>query len=417
MATEWGSTARFAVAHLGARMHYAVPCILHAAGRLELLYTDIVATKGWPRWLVPVFPGRMRTGLRRRLAARVPQVLPAGRIVHFPGFALQCARRQHAARSATELTAAYLWAGAEFCRLIIKRGLGNAGAIYAFNSAALELLRFAKERGLATALEQTLPPWSMTCRIVDQERQAWPGWEPETGEDALAEKFTDREQQEWRLADTILCASEFVVRGTQAAGGPVERCRVVPYGVDGAAISARRRSGGALRVLFCGAVGLRKGIPHLLQAAKQLPAGWFHFRLVGPIGLTDTARAEVSKHAELLGAVPRRDTLAHYQWADVFVLPTLCEGSATVCYEALAAGLPVITTPNAGSVVRDGVDGFIVPIRNSAAIAEKLELLAAQPQLLEEMSRRALDRSTEFTLERYGERLLAALDSFRPAGV
>jgi glycosyltransferase involved in cell wall biosynthesis len=80
-----------------------------------------------------------------------------------------------------------------------------------------------------------------------------------------------------------------------------------------------------------------------------------------------------------------------------------------VCYEALAAGLPVVTTENAGSVVRDGMDGFIVPIRDAAAIVERLETLDRDRPLLESMARAARERAREFTLEKYGERLLAAL--------
>lgn len=376
---------------------------------MEALYTDIVATKGWPRWLVAGWPGRMRTGLRGRLAARVPQGVPRGQIVHFPAFALKCLRRQRAAQTATELTAAYLWAGAEFCRLVLARGLGQANAVYVFNSAGLEVLQFASSRGLRTAVEQTNAPRNVVWGYIEQEREAWPGWDSDSDRDTLAEEFTARERQEWQSADKILCGSEFVAQGIEAAGGPVESCRIVPYGVDVAPVSAPRQGNGNLRVLFCGAVGLRKGIPYLLDAAKQLSADRFHFRLVGPVGLTARARAEVSGQAELLGAVPRPEMAAHYQWADVFVLPTLCEGSATVCYEALAAGLPVITTPNAGSVVRDGVDGFIVPIRDAPAIAEKLDLLLSQPELHAEMSRNALQWASQFTLEKYRERLLAAL--------
>ena len=82
----------------------------------------------------------------------------------------------------------------------------------------------------------------------------------------------------------------------------------------------------------------------------------------------------------------------HYQWADVFVLPSICEGSATVIYEAIGYGLPVVTTPNAGSVVRDGVEGFVVPIRDVAAIIQSLDRLSSDPQLRLEMSHRAGDR-------------------------
>jgi glycosyltransferase involved in cell wall biosynthesis len=99
----------------------------------------------------------------------------------------------------------------------------------------------------------------------------------------------------------------------------------------------------------------------------------------------------------------------HYAWADVFLLPSICEGSATACYEALAAGVPVITTENAGSVVRDGIDGFIVPIRDAGAIVERLEMLHRDRELLESMARGALQRASEFTVEKYGDRLIAAL--------
>ena len=77
----------------------------------------------------------------------------------------------------------------------------------------------------------------------------------------------------------------------------------------------------------------------------------------------------------------------------------------------VAAGLPVITTPNAGSVVRDGIEGFIVPIRDAGAIVERLERLARDRELLGWMSDKALERSAEFTVDRYGERLVAALEA------
>jgi glycosyltransferase involved in cell wall biosynthesis len=109
--------------------------------------------------------------------------------------------------------------------------------------------------------------------------------------------------------------------------------------------------------------------------------------------------------------------MEHYTWADVFLLPTVCEGSATVCYEALAAGLPVVTTPNAGSTVRDGVDGFVVPIRDSETLVERLARLAEDPELLAGMSANALARASEFGLANYGERLMRVLARWLPVDV
>ena len=101
----------------------------------------------------------------------------------------------------------------------------------------------------------------------------------------------------------------------------------------------------------------------------------------------------------------------HFQWADVFLLPSLCEGSATVTYEALGHGLPVICTPNTGSVVRDGMEGFIVPVRDAAAIAERIERLAIDVELRTQMAANAKARAAEFTVAEYGRRLLSVLPS------
>jgi glycosyltransferase involved in cell wall biosynthesis len=139
----------------------------------------------------------------------------------------------------------------------------------------------------------------------------------------------------------------------------------------------------------------------------------FHVRIVGESKLNPQAAQELSRTVALTGPVPRHEIARQYDWADVFVLPTLSEGSAAVCYEALASGLPVITTPHSGSVVRDGTDGFIVPIRNAERLAECLELLASNRDRLAEMSSQALDRSQGFTITGYARRLIPALTEQR----
>jgi glycosyltransferase involved in cell wall biosynthesis len=80
-----------------------------------------------------------------------------------------------------------------------------------------------------------------------------------------------------------------------------------------------------------------------------------------------------------------------------------------VTYEALGYGLPVVCTPNAGSVVRDGLEGFIVPVRDATAIAGRIEQLTQDVDLRAQMSAGAKARAAEFTVAAYGQRLLAAL--------
>jgi glycosyltransferase involved in cell wall biosynthesis len=157
-----------------------------------------------------------------------------------------------------------------------------------------------------------------------------------------------------------------------------------------------------------GTVGLRKGIPYVYQAARTLEYA-ARFRVVGPLNIPPPAVSKLQKYAEVTGAVPRTEVPDHYKWADVFLLPSLCEGSATVCYEALGHALPVVTTPNAGSIVRDEKEGFIVPIRDGNAIAEALTRFVEDRALLRSLSKAARERARKGSLEAYADRLVDTL--------
>jgi glycosyltransferase involved in cell wall biosynthesis len=389
-------------------MHYAVPRLLHQAGRLEQLYTDSCAMKGWPRTL-KFLPASLRTAGMRRLQDRTPLGVPRSRITAFTTFGCEYARRLTRATTPSDITALLLWAGRTFCEKITQGGLREAAAVYAFNNAALELLQHARERGRVALMEQTIAPKQIECDWLRDEHEKFPDWEPTPAPDHFLDEFIAREADEWQAADVIICGSEFVREGIAQCGGPVHRCKVVPYGVDSFFQAAERRPRhGPLRILTVGEIGLRKGSPYVLAAARQLRYR-VTFRMIGQIKGRPETVAQLREAVELTGPVPRSEILAHFQWADVFLLPSLCEGSATVAYEALACGLPVITTPNTGTVVRDGVEGFIVPARDVDGIVQSLEKLVDDRNLLREMSEKAKRRSTEFDFSVYQKKLLAAL--------
>ncbi len=382
-------------------MHYAVPRIFHGAGRLERLFTDLAAP-GCPARLAAAAP-------LRRLFSRRPAI-PAARITQFPALGLSAALLTRLVRSEAQYLRLCMSVGRRFCARIVRYGFGRAEAVYGFNSASLELFRAAGDVGLFRILEQTNAAKHLETRLLEEERAAWPGWAPDTGPGEAAAEFAAREAAEWSEADLVVCGSEFARRSVLDAAGPAARCHVVPYGVDIPPAAPRpARQPGVLHVLFSGTAGLRKGVPYLMDAARRLAASRFRIRLVGPLSIGRAGQADLARRCELSGCVPRPAMAAHYRWADVFVLPSICEGSATVCYEALAAGLPVVTTPNAGSVVRDGLDGYVVAPRDARAIAEKLELLAADPRLLARLSANAAARAQEFTVARYAERLLSLI--------
>jgi glycosyltransferase involved in cell wall biosynthesis len=396
------AAASVAVAQLGARRHYAIPRILHKALRLEGLYTDLCA-EAWPKPL----PG----GGRRK--AGVPREL----IHSFPFFAIRRAVRARLARTPAQRLRAYAAWNRQFGRLVAAAGLGQARAVYAFNAAALEIFEYARAHALGAFLDQTAAPWEVDELLLAEERHRWPGWEFEGTTSRDWGPLAERERQEWVLADRIICGSNYVRDAMAAVSGPVEKCCVVPYGLEENQFTPRvkERGPGPLHVLFVGTLQLRKGVQYLIETARQLPPGFAVLRLVGPVRVAERALAELRSVAEVAPPTPRTSLQAVYDAADVLVLPTLSEGSANVCYEAMACGLPVITTPNAGSVIRDGEEGFIVPIRSPQDIADRLRRLGGDRDLLASMSARAAARSREFGRAQYAQRLLTALSDVFPS--
>lgn len=401
-----------AVAQLGARRHYAVPRILHRAGMLGRLFTDTCAVKGWPQ-LLGIIPPSLRPPGVRRLLGRVPRGIPTARITAFNWLGIEYSRRLRDASTPTQTTAANLWSADRFSELILRHGLGEVDAIHGLNILCTHLFRDAKHLGYKIVVEQVSIPPLIDQRLVDTELSDAEEW-GQVERDDLVGDMARREQEAWSLADLVLCGSEFVRQGVVSEGGPAEKCVVVPYGVDRSsyAVGERipREAGEPLRVLFVGNIGPRKGIRHLFAAMRELADLPVQCRVVGGFQVSqEVLRRHALPNVELVGRIPRAEVAREYARADIFCFPSLSEGSAAVIYEALAAGLPVITTHNAGSIVRDGLEGFIVPIQDSHAIATCLQRLALDRELLRAMSIAARERSAFGSMEAYGQRLLEAL--------
>ena len=405
---------RIAVAQIGARRHYAVPRALQMAGCLERLYTDF--------YLPDLCQNPMISRWIGRLGGRCAPGLSSSSVHDFPGFYLRrLAQRRLAAKNgrAGELHQ-WLQQNREFGRLVCGAGSGHQGradAVLAFNGAALEILQTAEANGLSKIVDQTAPALSFEESILDEEGQRWTGWEPvrqrSRSLDEIVRRSCEREVAEWQLADRIVCGSRFAADTLEDRVNP-EKVAVVDYPSpifsSPTVATAPVPHHGRLRVLFAGTLGLRKGLPWLKAAVDRCGgSSCIDLRLVGPSQLLPKKLSELSDVADVRGAVSRVEMAEHYRWADVMVLPTLSEGSANVCHEAMAAGRAVITTPHAGSVVRDGIDGAIVPVRDFHALAAALAELIDSPGLIAERGENALLRTSQFTFERYTNDLLAAI--------
>jgi glycosyltransferase involved in cell wall biosynthesis len=220
----------------------------------------------------------------------------------------------------------------------------------------------------------------------------------------------EQELAEYDAADYIAVPSAFAARTFVAHGISNAKLLVNPYGVDLRRFSnsdhVRTETRGAgLRVLHVGRLSPEKGVHYLLEAVRAVPGA--RLTLVGRADRGMEALVEGEPGVTLTGAVPGAHLPEHYRAADVFCLLSVQEGLALVVAQAMAMGLPVIATPNTGAeeLIEDGVHGFIVPARDPAAAAARLQELSDQPALREAMGRRARARVAHaFGWTDYGDR-------------
>ena len=259
-------------------------------------------------------------------------------------------------------------------------------------------------------------------RFVEEERELEPAFAATLPDWSQAPTWQESElDMECELANRILVGSQFAANAFIEEGFPAEKVIVIPYGADlerfspGSSGAEQRKT---FRALFVGSIVQRKGVSYLLRAYRRFKGPDTELVLVGnyPNDLRPFIHfREDFKH---IPHVPHADLPEIYRNADVFVFPSLLEGMGLVVLEAMASGLPVITTPNGpGDLVRDGVDGFVVPIRDVDAIVEKLEYLRAHPEERLRMGQNARERAKMFTWEHYRARVTDLIGSLYENGL
>ena len=382
---------RYAVLQPGARLHYAVPALLARAGALAALYTDLHGHHRSLRALTALWPpGRQPPALQRLLARRLPADLPR-RLV----------REQVVATLAGRGAKALLQRAA-------REGFAGAGAVYtSFINDDLATVERARDRGLAVVHELIIS--ADAGRILLEERRRFPGVEPPAETAEVIEAGIDRDRRKWALSDRVLVPSTYCLDSCLALGCEPSRLRLVPYGIPEHwfELPVCPEPG---RVLSVGRVSLGKGHHYLAEACRLLSQRRVahHCRIAGAWQVDVTA--PLFSGPTYLGPVPRSRMAAEVQRADVVVLPTLTDSFALAHLEAMACGVPVVTTHHCGALVRDGIEGFVVPVRDAAALAERLQQLIEDRALRQRLGVAARRRALDHGWSRYGERLLSALE-------
>lgn len=390
------TSLRVIVVQMGARMHYAVPALLARVGILEQFYTDICGNIGIFKYFNYIFPvSFLPKPLQRLLGRKLPPEIPSSKLKTCSVTSLINFIQKQPYKTQKQIQ-----------KQVLQDHFLQANALYTnFINSDIELATKAKEKGLKVIHEVIINP--DVGQILHEERNRFPNLEAQNNLEQV-QAGIERDKQKWSLSDLILVPSQFVYESVTRLGAPPEHVTIVPYGIDSDWFDEvpNRHKG---RVLFVGSVGLLKGNHYLAQAVRFLQERSIpcDARVVGPYKNTMIEHPEF-RGPQYIGQVPRSEVRKEFLQADIFVLPTLSDSFALVHLEAMACGVPVITTTNCGSVVRDGIDGFIVPIRDAESLADRMEQLLTDDRLRDRMSRNAKERAKEFTWDKYGDRLLEA---------
>ncbi len=273
-----------------------------------------------------------------------------------------------------------------------RRRIPACDAFIAISGAGLKTGRLVQQRGGKFICDRGSSHQRYQERLVSDEYRRWGVHLPVSDI-----RDTLREEQIYEAADAITVPSRFAARSFIESGLPAEKIRVIPYGVR---LERFTRTGeppaDRFQVLFAGSVGLRKGIPYLLEAFAKVRHTAKRLRIAGAMhpDLKTVLHRLPQENVEFLGSV-KQDRLAELMsTSHLMVLPSLEEGLALVQGQALACGCPVLCSTNTGGedLFTDGVEGFIVPIRDVAALTEKMQLIADNPALQSKMSGAAIQR-------------------------
>ncbi len=410
-----GVLQRAVVVHGGARDSYQLALALSEAGLLEELVTDLF----WPveRSWAQTLAERLSPGLRELLERRSAKGLPFGEVRLCLVDGLRCllmdklpgvpfALRRRSNRDAD----------AALGRTAGRRARETNAGLVSYSYFGYHSI---STYGRPSMLFQVHPHPLTIRRILSEELAMHPECKASLSQEwelALPEDEFEQLVVETQLASRFLAASSFTRSSLIEHGANPDDISVVPYGVDLQRFhpAAHTRQDDRLHLLFVGRINQRKGVKYLIEAMRLLPPDRVRLTICGRV--VDDLRLfqEFAGQIEIRPSVSEAELVKAYQQADLFVFPSVAEGFGQVLLEALASGLPILSTTHtaAPDLIVDGREGFIVPPRRPDLLAEKIEWAMKHPEQLRRMSVAARSRAEEFTWKRFREGVASAVREY-----
>lgn len=296
-------------------------------------------------------------------------------------------------------------------------------ALMSVEHQALESLKTAKRLGKPGLLIFTSPHYKTYEKWVEPEYERFPQLQSPVVEELAkrADRRNQRRDQEMETADFLLSNSKFTGQSLVDGGADPGKVLVLPLGCPATQSMPQRPApdgSSRVRYLYSGPVSVRKGAPYLIEAwrrfTKDRPGVELH--LCGSLQLPASLLEGLPDNLHIHGNVSSQDLQAQYDAADYLVFPTLCDGFGLVVCEALARGLPVITTHNAGAadLIRSGENGLLIRPREVDDLVRSLEWGLESKNRLPELRQAAWETARDWTWADFRAELIKQLHERLP---
>jgi len=293
----------------------------------------------------------------------------------------------------------------------IEKMAGQIDIIHTWPIGAIRTLETAARLGIPTVLERPNAHTRFAYEVVQRECERLGVDLPPNHEHAYKAAPLRKEEKEYRLADRLLCPSDFVARTFVEEGFPEEKLARHQYGFDEKVFypdESRGEPGEGLTVLFVGGCAPRKGLHYALQAWLQSPAHRHGTFLI--------AGGFVPGYAEKLSPMlsdPSVQVLGHrndvprlMRNSDILVLPSIEEGSALATSEARGSGCVLLVSEASGAICKHGENALVHQAGDVDALTQHITMLHEDRRLLARLRSASLQTVHEITWTAAGRKLL-----------
>jgi alpha-maltose-1-phosphate synthase len=394
----------------------AHPGTQYSAQLARQLHRNNCLHRFWTSFALPensLFERTLRQCMRTPpnwLGNRVVDHVPADKIRTVPSLELMALLRH---KFGTEAQIALHERNERFQRTIPQSELQSSDVVIGFDTSSNILIDRTASIERPFVLDQTIAHPRSKNRVYNSIRRQFPNWSADL--EIRADAVSAAENAEHAKATQIVVASSFTKATLIEHGVSADKIALNPYGVDLARFSLKPRSHEKrpFRFLFAGLVSARKGIPLLLESWKTLAPKNAELWIVGPVSPTAPSTWLDGAGINFLGKVSNVELAGIMAESDVFVFPSYFEGFALVLLEAMASGLPVITTTaTAGpDIISHDQDGWVIEPGNLDALIEAMRFCLENRDRVTEMGIKARATAEKFSWDAYGDRWIRILEA------